>query len=372
MSAALLIRVEELRDKSQRIIHNTLSYFLISIGILVPLVILLSSATSIRLTKPINQLYSGIQKVINNDLDCQIEIKDRDEIGELTDSFNHMIKELKAYREAQYQHRKRLEQEIKEKTDELQQAEAFLIQSDKLASIGLLASGMAHELNNPLTSILMNVNLLMEITDKDTELYKELQKIDEDGSRCKKIVEDLLSFSRQNRELRRDTIGISRFDLNKSLEKTLSLIQPEVIRRGINIKLDLNPEIPLCPGDEKYIQQVFINIILNAIQAIGSGGTIEITTTFSQLNKCAEILIKDNGPGIPKEYRDKIFDPFFTTKPQGTGLGLFICYGIIRQYGGTIKIESLTQEELSADRGEVSTGTMVKLTLPVVKKRILS
>src|SRR3990167_11393559 len=115
-----------------------------------------------------------------------------------------MVKELKTYRDSYEEYRRSLEQEVKEKSDELRQTEAFLIQSDKLASIGLLASGVAHELNNPLTSILMNVNLLMETTYKDTELHRELQKIDEDGSRCKKIVEDLLSFARQNKELNRN------------------------------------------------------------------------------------------------------------------------------------------------------------------------
>ena len=368
MSAALLIRVEELRQRSQKISQKNLNAILIAMAVLVALAALVSHYISRRLTYPLYQLLFGIQKVVKGELDQRIEVKVKDEIGELTYSFNHMVKELKTYRDSYEEYRRSLEQEVKEKSDELRQTEAFLIQSDKLASIGLLASGVAHELNNPLTSILMNVNLLMETTYKDTELHRELQKIDEDGSRCKKIVEDLLSFARQNKEMNRNNnIEKGCFEVNKSLEKTLSFIQPEILRRDIKIDLDLAPEIPSCIGDEKYIQQVFINIILNAIQSIEKRGKINTSTSFSRPDNGVEIIIKDNGPGIPKEHRGKLFDPFFTTKPEGTGLGLSICYGIISRYGGAIEIESLTREEISPEMENVAPGTTVKLTLPAVK-----
>lgn len=367
MSGALLARVEELRQNSQKITQKTRNSILISIIVLVALAISISYFTSQQITHPLYQLLLGIQTIGKGELDHRIEVRARDEIGELADSFNNMAKELKTYRDSHEGYRRSLEQEVKEKTNELRQTEAFLIQSDKLASIGLLASGVAHEINNPLTSILMNVNLLMEITNRNTELYGELQKIDEDASRCKKIVEGLLSFSRQNKDLNRDTIVKDCFEVNKSLKKTLSLIQPELLRRDIKIELDLPTGIPLSAGDEKYIQQVFINIILNAIQSIDKGGKIKVSTSFSQPDNGVEVIIKDNGPGIPKGYRGKVFDPFFTTKSEGTGLGLSICYGILSRYGGSIEIESLTQEEITAEEMKDSTtGTTVKLTLPVV------
>ena len=304
-----------------------------------------------RLLKPVRALLAGTGHVMQGDLGYRVAVVEKDEIGELAESFNAMAQEIQ-------QHRGHLEKMVQAKTAELKQAQDSLLQSEKLASIGLLASGVAHELNNPLTSILMNVNLLMEEVEDQPQLHSELKRIGDDTIRCKRIIDDLRDFSR------RHDLDIHSSDLNEVVRKTLGLIAHELKLHGITLFAELYPQLLQVPCDPGRVQQVLMNVFVNAIQAMPQGGSLTVRTRMRE--SLAEIAVKDTGPGIAAEIKGKIFDPFFTTKPDGTGLGLSIVYRIMEEHGGSIAVESLTAQE--AKTGESGTpGTTVRLFLPVKK-----
>ncbi|CAG0982476.1 two-component system, NtrC family, sensor histidine kinase AtoS [Methanosarcinales archaeon] len=218
------------------------------------------------------------------------------------------------------------------------------LQSEKLATIGTLAAGVAHELNNPLGNISLYAQMLIKKTD-DEKIKKKLIIIDDEANRAANIVKDLLDFSR-NSELK-----LCRIDINNEITKVLGIMNPQV--KYIKVNTFFEP-LPLIVGDSVRIQQVIMNLLSNSIQSITEKGEITIKTTAKP--KHVEISISDNGCGIPEEKIDKIFDPFFTTKNQanGTGLGLSICYGIIKRHKGSIEVKS-----------EVDRGTTFTIKLPV-------
>jgi two-component system NtrC family sensor kinase len=246
---------------------------------------------------------------------------------------------------------------VQTKTAELKLAQDSLIQSEKLASIGLLASGVAHELNNPLTSILMNVNLLMEEAENQPHLHAEMARINDDVLRCKRIIDELRDFSR------RHELEIQSCDLNEVVKKALGLIAHEVKPRGITVSEELG-SLESIPCDPARMQQVLVNVMINAIQAMNQGGKLTVRTGMRE--SLAEVAIQDTGPGIAADVRGKIFDPFFTTKPDGTGLGLSIVYRIVEEHGGSVGVESLTVDEVQCG-GSATPGTTVHVFLPSTK-----
>lgn len=349
MSSALLLRVDSLQEKSRGVSWKarkmTLAFTLSVLGFAV----LIAYFISRRLLRPLRGLLLGTRHVMRGDLGYRVAVVEGDEIGELAQSFNVMTEELQ-------QHRERLEEIVRAKTEELRRAQESLLQSEKLASIGLLASGVAHELNNPLTSILMNVNLLMEEVGDKPEYQKELKRINDDSLRCKRIIDDLRDFSR------RHELEIGPCDLNEIVRNTLGLVKHETQLRGITIRQELASGIPLIACDRARIQQVLMNVFVNAIQSMSEGGHLTVKTAIR--GNAVEIAVQDSGPGIPGEIRGKIFDPFFTTKEGGTGLGLSIVYRIMEEHGGRIEVDSLTAEEIHAGAAG-SIGTKVRLSLPL-------
>lgn len=349
MSSTLLLRVESLQRNSQAVDQRVRRLMLASMFSVVAVAIIIAYFISRRLLKPVRELVAGTGHVMAGDLAYRVPIVEKDEIGELAQSFNAMAQEIQ-------EHRDHLEKMVQAKTAELKQAQDSLLQSEKLASIGLLASGVAHELNNPLTSILMNVNLLMEEVEDQRELHKELKRISDDTIRCKRIIDDLRDFSR------RHDLDIHSRDLNEVVRKAVGLMSHQLRLSGIELFTELNPPLLQVPCDSGRMQQVLMNIFDNAIQAMPKGGNLTVRTGVRE--SFAEIAVKDTGPGIAAEIRGKIFDPFFTTKSEGTGLGLSIAYGIMEEHGGSIAVESLTAQE--ARTGESGTpGTTVRLFLPV-------
>jgi signal transduction histidine kinase len=212
-----------------------------------------------------------------------------------------------------------------------------LYHSYKLASIGQLVSGVAHEINNPLTGILGFSELLL-IRVKDDAIRKELEKIYKSAERCKVIVEGLLCFSRQQKPHR------SLEYINDVLDKTIDLRTYWLKSKGVSIIREYQ-ETPLAYIDVQQIQHAILNILMNAEQAVhacGRPAQVTLRTVFDAAEKKIIVAISDNGPGIPEQVRANIFDPFFTTKPvgEGSGLGLSMTYGIIAEHGGTIRVES--------------------------------
>jgi signal transduction histidine kinase/Fe-S-cluster-containing hydrogenase component 2 len=225
-------------------------------------------------------------------------------------------------------------EELTESLKKLSRTQDQLIQAEKLASLGQLAAGVAHELNNPLGGILLYSSLLLEKMDKTHHHFEDIEQIQSETKRCKNIVQGLLDFSRQSR-----TQGTV-VDLNTIIEKTLSLVTHQSLFKNTTIIKNLDPAIPKIYADPGQLQQVFLNIILNAVQAMQGKGNLILTTRKHQNKVMASV--KDTGPGMSAKISKKIFDPFFTTRPQGqgTGLGLAIAYGIIQKHKGTIQVKS--------------------------------
>ena len=228
--------------------------------------------------------------------------------------------------------------------------EQRLMRSEKLASIGRLAAGIAHEINNPLTSVLTFSSLLLRKAEIEDQKEK-LEIIVKETTRCRQIVRDLLNFARQGEPKKEEC------NINQVIESALSLTknQLKMSEMRIAVKKELE-ELPLLQLDPDQMLEVFVNIIINAIDAMPQGGELNFTTRLTQGGKTVEIRASDTGYGIPRENLAKIFDPFFTTKDagKGTGLGLSVTYGIIDRHNGTIDVES-----------EVRKGTTFIIKLPM-------
>jgi len=238
---------------------------------------------------------------------------------------------------------------------QLEDIRSALMQSEKLASMGQLAAGIAHEVNNPLGVVLMYAHLLAEECPTDSSMREDLTMIVEQADRCKKIVSGLLNFARQNK------VSYKTIDLNDLIDNFITTVQlPENIQmRMVHGLLD-----PLAEVDADQLIQVLINLVNNSLTAMPNGGTLTIKTTGQ--DDVVRISVSDTGIGIPKEHLSKIFEPFFTTKKvgQGTGLGLSIIYGIIKMHSGDIRVESNANPALAA------TGTTFTITLPRKHKKI--
>lgn len=229
--------------------------------------------------------------------------------------------------------------------------EKKMMQQEKLVSIGRLSAGVAHEINNPLTTILTSSMLLQEDLDEGTEMHKELTIISNEALRCRKIVKSLLDFARESKA----TIKIG--DLNKVIQDSMVLTRKQAVFKNITLTATLADNLPKLSMDSDKIQQTIINLTLNAIEATPSGGEIRISSEYLEDRKSVEVKVSDTGEGIESEKLNKIFDPFFTTKQNGTGLGLAISHGIVEQHGGNIRVESTVGE-----------GTTFYVTLPLTSK----
>ena len=228
--------------------------------------------------------------------------------------------------------------------------EKQMAQTEKLASIGQLSAGFAHEINNPLGIILGYTQLLLKNKGSGAERHDDLKTIEKNVRNCKTIVEDLLSFARES-ESKKELTGI-----HNIIDDVLSFMQHHTNLDNIQISTDYDPQVPLMELDAKKIKQVFINLLINARHAIDQQGNIKITTGLDRDADQLLVKVTDSGHGIDKKNISRIFDPFFTTKPtgKGTGLGLSVSYGIIKNHGGDIAVES-----------EIGKGSTFTMTLPV-------
>ena len=218
-------------------------------------------------------------------------------------------------------------------TDEIN-IQKTMMQQEKLASVGRLSAGVAHEINNPLTTILTTAMLLQEDIDPGDPMHAELDTIATETLRCRKIVTSLLDFARQTRPDKKAN------DINAIITESVLLTKKQAAFKDIDVRQDLTENLPLLHLDKGQIQQVLINLILNAIESTPAGGSIILRSSLIARRRAVEISVSDTGEGIPEEFIDKVFDPFFTTKEEGTGLGLAITHGIIEQHGGTIEAKN--------------------------------
>jgi two-component system, NtrC family, sensor kinase len=223
----------------------------------------------------------------------------------------------------------------------------IMMQQEKLASIGRLSAGVAHEVNNPLTTILTTALLIQEDIEADDPMFEDLETIARETLRCRKIVTSLLDFARQTKPEKRE------HKINDIVEESILLTKKQAAFKDVGIDYHFSGEIPLMRLDKGQIQQALINLLLNAVEATGADGEIRVRTDWVPSRKTAVIAIQDTGRGIPADKLDSIFDPFFTTKETGTGLGLAITHGIVEQHGGAVEVESAPGK-----------GTTFTITLP--------
>lgn len=245
---------------------------------------------------------------------------------------------------------------IQQVEEDLQQAQRMLMQSEKMAGLGRLAAGVAHEINNPMSGIMLYANLVQEALGKDHELSSDLETIIHEAERCKVIVADLLEFSHQT------TYEMELTDLNDVIHKTIAILQHQPLFQDIKFVLNLAEDLKPIYGNSIRLNQVVMNIIVNAAQAMDGKGNLIITSSIRANNDLAEITIKDSGHGIPPELVEKIFDPFFSTKAtgEGAGLGLSVSYAIVKEHKGTIRVTS-----------EPESGTTFTLRFPVVIETLM-
>jgi two-component system, NtrC family, sensor kinase len=277
------------------------------------------------MTDPINRMMIVIRKVKQGRLDETIVVETNDELGELATAFNRMTKIIK--------HNKELE--------------ANLAQQGKMASLGVLSSGVAHEINNPLGVILGYAAYIEGKLPQDDPNYKYIHEIKRESKRCKKIVQDLLSYARTPQPVLEET------DLNELLEQIVDFAANHTDMHHVTVLKEFDQRLPSIMVDGDQLRQVAINLILNAGSAMQKGGRLVVSSTLGE-DGFVSLKFCDNGAGIPQEHMEKIFEPFFTTRVKGTGLGLAITKQIIEQHHGKISIES-----------EIGHGTTVEVRLPI-------
>jgi signal transduction histidine kinase len=283
-----------------------------------------------RLTQPLQMLSDIAREVASGNFNVQAKVKSRDEVGQLAQSFNAMATELAARETA------------------LQSAHAALIQSEKMAAFGQLGAGIAHEIKNPLAGILGYAQLALRKAEAGSPLARQLSVIEKETKRCKTIIENLLRFSRQEESV------FEPVDLNVVVDDAAAIVDHQLSLNRVTLKKIVDPDLSKINGNANQLQQVIINLMINAQQAMTDGGIVEIETR--RAGGEVSVRVSDNGPGIPQEIQQKIFEPFFTTKPvgQGTGLGLSVSYGIIKEHAGRVKLTS-----------QVGSGATFLLTFPV-------
>jgi two-component system NtrC family sensor kinase len=306
-----------------------------------------------RIIRPIGEIVAATERVAQGDLTHPIGMRRTDEVGLLAASFDQMTTSLGQAHDELRQLNESLERQVEDRTNALRSAQAQLIQSEKMSSLGKLAASVAHEINNPLAGILTYAKLLIriheegELTEKMREsCTRNLRLVQRETERCSAIVRNLLDFARQR------TPTLKEVDVSAVVEESLTLLAHRLQMQNVALEKEL-PPLPFVRADFGQLRQSFVNIALNACEAMATGGTLTVTARLVGTN--VEVRVRDTGPGILPDVLPRILDPFFTTKEKGTGLGLSVVDGIIDRHGGSLSIDS-----------QVGEGTTVVVQLPVM------
>jgi len=299
---------------------------------------------------PLRDLETGAKKLAGGDLEQAIPVRGADEFGRVAAAFNAMTVALRDSRNELTQWAGKLEQKVEERTRKLRAAEAGAAEREKLASVGLLAAGIAHELNNPLTGILTFSHMIRKKLPDGSQDAEDLDLVIQETKRCATIIRRLLDFARQRPPEKKFA------DLNRIVEDTVRLVERPAHLHDIEIALELAPDLPKVWLDEDLVKQVLMNVLVNAQHAIADQGRIAVRSRRLPEPKSpapgapavpmVEVSVADTGCGISGENLKRIFDPFFTSKGvgKGTGLGLSVSHGIVEAHGGAIEVDSVVGE----------------------------
>jgi two-component system NtrC family sensor kinase len=345
-------------DNSMR--KSTITIAAASVGFIALASLLVSVFVHRLIYLPLRDLETGAKRLASGELEQPIPVRSGDEFGRLAGSFNSMTDAVRNSRAELREWGHTLEQKVEQRTQELRVAEAEAARGDKLASVGLLAAGVAHELNNPLTGILTFSHLLRKKMPEGSADAEDLDLVIRETRRCAAIIKRLLDFAREKKPERKFV------DLNRVVTETERIVERPAHVHDIEIELDLDRDLPQAWVDEDQIKQVIMNMLVNAQHAIEEKGRITIRTRRCPAPRrpepgaapvdMVEIAIIDTGCGIPDKDMPRIFDPFFTSKEvgKGTGLGLSVSHGIVRAHRGAIEVES-----------KVGQGTTFRVFLPL-------
>lgn len=314
-----------------------LSFFaLATVGFI--LIIALTYAMISNITRPIGEMVAATRSIAAGRFDREVRATARGELSLLADSFNTMLASLRQMKADLEEWGRTLEQKVRDRTDEVVRMQVRVAQSERLASLGMLAAGVAHEVNNPLGGILALTALTLEDLPPDHPDRHNLEVVVRQTERCRDIVKGLLDFSRQS-----DTT-MEVLDVNEVIDQTLSLVGQQAAFLNVELVRDFAADLPRVNADRQQLQQVLLNLLVNAAQSMQERGRVTVGTRAAP--DAVEIRVTDTGCGIPPEVIDRIFDPFFTSKQggQGTGLGLAIAYGIVTRHRGTITASSTVGE----------------------------
>ena len=311
------------------------------------------NATRRTILKPVKALVMATREIAAGNLDKPVGHRSSNELGLLADSFDGMRVSLAQARSEIDALMTGLESQVEERTAALKDAQARLIQGEKLASLGKLSASIAHEINNPLAGILTFSKLLVRDLEQPeidtatrTEALGRLRLIERETGRCSAIVRNLLDFARQR------PVDLRDVDVHAALEESLHLIEHQIQLQGLTLNADLDGH-PVVRADFGQLRQAFVNILLNAVEASKRGDTLQVRSRADGTGYVV-VSVTDTGVGIDEEHLGRILDPFFTTKEKGTGLGLSVVYGIVEGLGGKFEVESR--------KGQ---GTTARIRLPL-------
>ncbi|HJV64347.1 MAG TPA: cache domain-containing protein [Geomonas sp.] len=335
--------------------HQALAVFAAMLAVGSFLGLLVSSYIAGRLARPIRELARYARRVAVGERDLRVNINSTDEVGELAAEFNVMTAALSEREREVHTLNRSLEQKVKERTAQLEEKSRLLLaaheelaRAEKLADLGVVAAGVAHEMNNPLAIMRGNTEVLEMYLAEGDEGREEVEVISRQIDRMAKIVANLLTFARQR------PIRVQEVSIPVLLDDIVEQAGHQVNLGQIKVARNYDIDLPTIAGDPDKLRQVFINLIVNAVQAMPNGGVLTLMAKVKEAGRSCEITVADTGVGIAPEHLDKLFTPFFTTKDQGTGLGLSVSYGIVKDHKGTIRPESAPGE-----------GAVFKVVLPV-------
>ncbi|RJQ84265.1 MAG: HAMP domain-containing protein [Desulfobacteraceae bacterium] len=335
-----MLYVGALEEKYTDVQKNALTVFFLITAIGMLLAVGFGFLLADRIMDPVNRLIKASREVSEGSLQPDIGPILNGEFGVLQNTFKEMVAAMGRRRAA---------------------SENKIMQSERQASIGRLAAGVAHEINNPLTGVLTYTHMLLRRKDLDPEVRADLETVAAATDRVRKIVKGLLDFSRQTK------LDPEPTEINRLVSNTIALLENQALVKGVAVKFTPGENLPLVTLDRSQMQSVLMNLIINALDATAPGGSIKIYTAAGlsgagAAQKGVELTVADTGTGIHPDHMDKLFDPFFTTKAvgQGTGLGLSVSQGIVQRHGGHIRVQS-----------ELGKGTRFFVWLPVDKKGAL-